>query len=139
MSWEGKYVGLPYAENGRASDGADCWGLACLVYAQELGILLPAYVGAACSTEVAEIAGFVEHERMQGPWIAVGEPRPFDLLVFRRGRYPSHIGIATSQPSMMLHMDGADQAKIVRWSDTRWSHRFIGPFRHLQRALKGAS
>ena len=41
MIWANAYVGLPWADLGRDRTGCDCWGLARLVYAEQLGIALP--------------------------------------------------------------------------------------------------
>ena len=40
-----RYVGLPYAPGGRGPEAFDCWGLARLVYADLLGLALPALDG----------------------------------------------------------------------------------------------
>lgn len=38
--WLNQYVGIPYEVGGRGP-ALDCWGLCCLVYQNELGIVLP--------------------------------------------------------------------------------------------------
>jgi hypothetical protein len=65
--WTRAYIGIPFTELGRSQYGCDCWGLARLVYAQELGIDLPSYVGGYASTEErAEIAGLIGEAELQG-------------------------------------------------------------------------
>ena len=57
MIWANAYVGLPWADLGRDRTGCDCWGLARLVYAEQLGIALPSYSDAyPCAGEQAEVA-----------------------------------------------------------------------------------
>jgi len=135
MSWANAYVGTPYADLGRSKLGCDCWGLARLVYEQELGITLPSYLGDYVSAEErAEIDGLIGDAEHTGPWRPSPQIMPFDLLVFRRGRLRSHIGIALSARHM-LHMDGEDQARIVRLAEPRWQTRYCGAYRHVKRGV----
>ena len=41
-SWVARYIGIPFRDRGLARDGADCWGLARIVYLERFGIALPA-------------------------------------------------------------------------------------------------
>lgn len=132
MSWSNKYIGIPQMDMGRSEQGCDCWGLVRLVYARELNIPLPDYLGTYVSPEEqAEIAALIDQAEANParPWQAVDHPAPFDVLLFRRGRLRSHIGVAVS-PSLMLHMDGTDQARLARFTAPRWSVRFCGAWRY---------
>ena len=44
-TWVKKYVGIPFASNGRAMEGCDCYGLVRLVLMNEYGITLPELSG----------------------------------------------------------------------------------------------
>lgn len=136
MSWSNAYVGLPYADLGRNWEGCDCWGLLRLVYERELGIQLPAYVGAYASAEErAEIEALVAAEEPTGPWARVTRGRPFDAILFRQGRYRAHVGILIDS-GLMLHMAG-EQAKVESWGAPRWRSRLTGLYRHRATDLEG--
>ncbi len=138
MSWSDAYLGLPYADLGRTRAGCDCYGLARLVYADRLGIELPAYLGDYVSAdERAEVAALLDEAEQTGPWRRVVELAPFDLLLFRRGALRSHIAVAVDAVHM-LHMDGEAQARLARLSDPRWKARFMGAFRHVEARLTAA-
>ncbi len=137
MSWANAYIGIASVDLGRTISGCDCWGLARLVYANELQISLPSYAnGYACSDERQEIAALINDARATGPWlIRQGYAQCFDLLVFRQGRYQSHIAIALND-KMMLHVAGEDQSKVERFDQSRWKTRLIGAYQHKQMAAR---
>lgn len=128
--WTNRYVGTPYRELGRDASGCDCWGLAVLVYAGELGIELPGYDGDYASVEErAEIAALIEAGKQQPVWQRVIAPRPFDIALFRQGKFTSHIGIVCA-PERMLHQYGEDCAKIEKYAAPRRHLRLMGFYRH---------
>lgn len=137
--WTNEYVGIPYREFGRDRAGCDCWGLACIAYAEQLGIVLPSYIGAYASVEeLAELSAHIGDVTGNGVWRLVdGLARPFDLAVFRRGRYDTHVGIVVN-PGLMLHTAADDQAKLEHYQTGRWHHRLNGVYRHLEMTSRAA-
>jgi len=136
MSWSSKYVGLPYTDHGRDRDGVDCWGLARLVYAEELGITLPSYADAyASAEELLEVDAILRGASERKQWCAVSQTQPFDLFEFRVGAHRSHVGIAVST-SLMLHVHSGSAALVERiWP--RWTERRTGIYRHIHMVLRG--
>lgn len=131
MSWSNEYVGIPYADMGRARTGCDCWGLARLVYNEQLKAALPDYAnGYASAEEQGEVASLIGRETGASVWTPVVSLAEFDLLLFRHGRHESHIGISLGT-GLMLHMANDDQSKIERFDQGRWVNRFVSGFRHI--------
>jgi len=130
MSWSNDYVGIPFQDVGRTREGCDCWGLACIVYANELQITLPSYADAYETTADQDRVSELLAKR-DDPWSQVKpEMRaPFDLLLFRQGRHDTHVGIVI-EPRTMLHMARGDHAKIEAPTSPLWSSRFVAVFRH---------
>ncbi|MBN9243373.1 MAG: C40 family peptidase [Mesorhizobium sp.] len=123
------YVGIPDLAKGRTRDGADCWGLAMLVYREELGIDLPDHAAEYLDDrDAAEIAAIAGREKVAGRWQKVEEPRLFDLLLFTVGGHDSHVGIYVA-PGQMLHTIKGDYAKIGRYDIAPWRGRFVGAYR----------
>ena len=127
MCWANDYVGIPYQNRGRTREGADCWGLACLVYAAELGMILPAlsnrYANAADASEVGALA------MDQAPlWEEVRDVRPLDLVLLRIGAHACHVGIVV-EPGLMLHLLRGCNAVIERYDGPLWERRVVGVFR----------
>ncbi len=136
--WANKYVGLPFAEFGAARDGINCWGLVVLVYADELGIVLPTYRESYVSLEErAVIAALVDGERADPVWRPVTSARSFDVVTFRRGTLETHVGIVVS-PGLMLHVTADDQAKLEHYTGGQWSHRLTGTYRHVDSLVRAA-
>lgn len=132
MTWSNRYVGTPWGEFGRGRQGCDCWGLACVIYREELGIALPDYLGSASAEERGEIAALVDGAAASPLWLPVdGEALAFDIAVFRRGRLSSHIGIVVTHGTM-IHMVGEDGAKLEDYRRGTWNARLQGHYRHRE-------
>lgn len=139
MSWVNRFIGIPFREFGRDRAGCDCWGLACIVYREELGIWLPDYLGYGSVEEHAEIAALVAGAAASPLWQPV--PRPslpeaFDIAVFRRGRLSTHVGLVI-RPGILLHVEGEDCAKVARYDRGPMALRLAGHYRHQAMALRG--
>lgn len=129
--WTASFVGLPFAERGRTRTGCDCYGLARIVYQEELGVSLPDYLGYTSTEERGEIAALIDGAQELPMWVPVTGPAvAFDLALFRRGRLTTHIGVVVRR-GLMLHMADEDCAKIERFDNGRWSHRLSGVCRHV--------
>lgn len=136
MSWTNGYVGIPYVPFGRGLEGCDCWGLVVLAYAAELGIVLPDYSDAYASPEEqAEVDALVGRASVEPVWSRIDDPQPLDVLVFRRGRLETHVGLHVDR-GRMLHVTADDCAKLERYDVGAWSHRLTGVFRHAAHALQ---
>lgn len=130
--WSADYIGLPFRDGGRARDGLDCWGLVCLVYAEQLGVTLNPLSGRYGSTrESEEIAALAADQSTAGPWrpVAPGDDRPFDVLLFRAYCLPTHVGLICG-PRLMLHATSGRLSGVEFFADGRWLPRLIGAWRH---------
>ncbi|WP_102226877.1 C40 family peptidase [Acidimangrovimonas sediminis] len=129
--WVNRFIAIPHVDLGRDAAGCDCWGLLRHVYAAEFGISLPDYLGEYVSDEESEeVDALVTREEPGGPWRRVEAPRPFDALLFRRGRWRSHVGIVVDARHM-LHM-GDRQSVAEDWTSAVWRRRLAGIYRHHQ-------
>lgn len=130
--WSNRFIGIPYQALGRDCCGADCWGLACIIYREELGISLPDYLGAYGSVdEHAEISALIAGEQASPLWLPVtGDAIAFDVAVFRRGRLSTHVGIVIRH-GVMIHMQDEDCAKIADYRTGAWGQRLQGHYRHV--------
>jgi probable lipoprotein NlpC len=136
MSWSNRFVGIPFGDLGRDRDGADCWGLACIIYREELGISLPDYLGYGTAAEQGEVAALVAGATASPLWLPVSGPAlAFDVAVFRRGHLSSHVGIVVTH-GIMIHMAASDQARVEDYRTGRWRHRFTGHYRWHERAVE---
>lgn len=136
--WSASYVGIPHAEFGHSEAGANCWGLAVLVYARELGIELPTYQGRYTSlAEHREIAALVAGEQADPVWSQVSVARPFDLALFRQGRYATHVGIVV-RDNLLLHVQAGDAAKIQAFHVPPLKDRLTGLYRHVELSPRSA-
>jgi cell wall-associated NlpC family hydrolase len=135
-NWTREYVGLPKLHAGRSRDGIDCYGLVWLVYRDVLGLALPGLAGEAMdATERAEIAALINSGCAAAPWrpIDPGTEREFDMVVFRRGKLESHVGLVVA-PGRMLHIVDVGQSHIGSYVEGPWRPRLVGFHRHEARS-----
>ena len=107
-SWVKKYIGIPFASNGRTAAGCDCYGLARLVLYNEYGIDLPElsdnYSDALNAAETARL--FAENlpvlaaEKLEAPEegaiaVITGHGAPAHVGVAAGGGYILHAGLKT--------------------------------------------
>ncbi|TXN25186.1 NlpC/P60 family protein [Methylobacterium sp. WL19] len=139
MHWSVPYIGLPWQVGGLTRDGIACWGLARLVYAEQLGIEVPDYAASVSSLkERAEVASvFAEGTSAAGPWteVSAGEASEFDIVTFQRAGMTYHAGIVVAL-GRMLHISGKDEDScLVDYTTGRWAPRLAGVYRHKARIL----
>nr|WP_321511089.1 NlpC/P60 family protein [uncultured Celeribacter sp.] len=135
MTWSDRFIGIPQKDLGRDRNGVDCWGLACIIYAEELHISLPEYLGVH-PDEQAEVAALINGATVSPLWLPVSGPAmAFDIAFFKMGAWTSHVGIVVKH-GFMIHVLGDDQSKIERYDTGRWSHRLTGHWRHRERAIQ---
>lgn len=139
MSWPDRFIGIPFVEFGRSRAGCDCWGLACVVYRECLGITLPDYLDYTSAEEHREISALIAGAVASPLWRPVADnAAAYDIAVFRRGLWSTHVGIVI-QPGLMLHIVGEDHAKVARYDTGPFKHRLMGVYRHVHRAGEEAS
>ena len=131
MDWAGRYIDLPYADKGRTVDGLDCWGLARLIYRDQLGIELPSYLeGYTSAEEAAEVAALIEENKPL--WHEVARPQPFDLVALRLKGHPMHCGVCVGQ-GRFIHVMLGTNVTVERLDSPLWAKRITGYFRHDSR------
>lgn len=125
--WSERYLGLPYAPQGRSLAGLDCWGL-CWAVLPAFGLPVPSYAGEyASEQERDEIAGLINHAKPQ--WLRVENAEELDLVTFRRGRIDAHVGVVV-RPGLMLHVTKEKPSCIERYDVGYWANRLTGIWRH---------
>lgn len=135
MSWSNRWVGIPKLDHGRSRCGVDCWGLVYLVYREDLGITLPDYDGYGSVAEHAEIASLIDGAAQSAIWQRADDPLPYDVAMFRLGRWNAHVGLVV-RPGLMLHVTG-DASKHEHLGCGPWMHRLQGYWRPREPVLEG--
>lgn len=126
------YVGLPFQDGGRDRAGCDCYGLARLVMAEQMGIVLPSYSGAYATVEDRKALDGLIAGNM-GPWreIEPGSEKPGDALLMRLAGTESHIGIVVGR-GMVLHTERGAGSVIESYRESRLRRRVVGFYRHVE-------
>lgn len=125
VQWYTKYMSVPFVEKGRSMDGADCWGLACLIYKNELGIILPDYLDVYENTNERDVLAKVIGSEREAHWINPVEPKEFDLVVLNMRGVPMHIGVVT-KPNHMVHCAKDVNTTHEHYGTSRWKHKVMG-------------
>lgn len=134
-AWVRNYEKLPFREKGRDRRGLDCWGLVCLVLAEQAGILLPDFLdfGWERGCDQAQLAlQIIEYRKLFTDWedVDLAAARAFDVLWLRIGRAPFHFAVVTC-PGWMLHCEEGVAVAHERYGSFRWQRRVLGASRHV--------
>ncbi len=129
-TWSNAFIGIPYKEVGDGGEGEHCYSLVVTVYRDVLGVELPAYADHLDRFERREIAALIAGAKSSPLWRKVEIVQPFDVLVFQRGRFDSHIGIAVNK-RQMLHIDECGPSHLARFDRVPWSSKFVYAARHI--------
>lgn len=125
MNWYEKYMSVPFVDKGREMDGADCWGLARLIYKDELGIELPDYLDAYEHTLERKAISLHISDVYEKNWVKVEEPKEFDLVIVDISGVPMHIGIVTKKDHM-IHCSRDVNTAHESLKTSRWKHKIRG-------------
>lgn len=70
----------------------------------------------------------VERPEDAADWVQVEIPNPGDIVVFRRGRRPNHMGVCIGR-GRFLHVEEGCRSCIERLSSPLWNRRIVGFYR----------
>ena len=129
------YVGIPYSDNGRDRKGCDCFGLLMLVYAEQLGVQLPDLDLSYTGLDARASATFMQNYPSEEWGVAVQNPEPWDCMVFRRGKYESHVALYLGD-GYMLEVSQGQCASISKFETSKWRTRLSRILR-LKTLLRG--
>ena len=126
MKYE-KYIGLPYANNGRTEDGIDCWGLVRLFYKNELNIDLPSYIDEYDGPYDRNVAGAIN--AYKDNWETTTTPDVGALVLFNVYGEPAHVGVYVGNGKFLHSREGKDSV-IESLTGSKWSKRFEGYYNY---------
>jgi cell wall-associated NlpC family hydrolase len=120
----------PFQDQGRDFSGWDCWGLIVAAYRQCFGLELPDLAGIP-ALNMAQVGKIFDTCRRS--WIEIfrGSERPADVVLFRRGRWPCHVGLVVS-PGHVLHVEPELDTCIEPFYRDPLQARLVGIYRHAE-------
>lgn len=151
--WTERYSDVPFLENGRTLSGADCWGLACLIWRQELEIDMPLFHGkrlpergpqepagqyrwrcrAYFADEIRRYIGELFTPLCETVDEAIALPvRPGDGVLMRFGSEPSHVAVvcrAARHQVEAIHVYRGINSTVVKLGTRVWRNAVLGFYR----------
>lgn len=130
--WCNNYISVPFEEHGRSRQGCDCWGLARLIYKEQLGIDLPELLDYKNTKDSRNIAELYNVERCDWQEIPLGQEQPFDILVFKMLGLPTHIAVVVNK-GLMIHCEKGCGTHISEYNrEVQWKTRLAGVYRYVK-------
>lgn len=133
-NWWDTYRRIPYLSGGRSHKGVDCYGLIYLVYAEQLGINLPAYTDVYTDAEKTEQTDTIIRAHMGEDWNTVQTPEAFDVILLRIGHRVCHIGLIY-RSGWMIHCLAGSQVTCERYNGITWKNRIVGFCRYIDPSI----
>lgn len=130
LNWAEPYLGIPYRDLGFERAGCSCWGLVCMVYAEQRGIVLPRH-DTITSAQLARMMRAFTDEFGGSPWRPIErcDVTDFDIVLLRERNLPVHVGIAVGN-SRMLHVEQGTNSACVSLSHPFFRGRILGFYRY---------
>jgi hypothetical protein len=126
-SWAGRFIGIPYQDDGYDFDGCNCFGIVHLVLKHQARIEIDPQADVSAD-DVARATERALSVAGNAPWQAVnGEPRLFDVALLRGN--PLHTGIVIA-PRILLHVWRSPMSVAMSFDNPRLRTRFIAFYRH---------
>src|SRR5690625_1838443 len=122
-----RYIGIKFVDHGRSFSGSDCWGVVFLYYKHEKGIELPLLSDYQTTRDADGISKIIEGEKPD--WIRTDEPMEGDVVVFRIGGKPTHVGIYAGKRRFIHAIKGADSC-MESLKTPLWKNRLEGFYRY---------
>ena len=122
-----KYIGLPYATNGRDESGIDCWGLVRLFYKQEYNIDLPSYAeeySGAYDDRILDMMALYKNN-----WQQTTTAEPGSVIVFNILGEPFHVGVYIGEGKFIHARDGMDSV-VESVNSPKWVKRIEGYYKY---------
>jgi hypothetical protein len=126
-----KYVGLPYATNGRDESGIDCWGLVRLFYKQEYNLDLPSYTEEYSGAYDDRILQMMEEYKDN--WAQTTTPQPGSVIVFNILGEPFHVGVYIGEDKFVHAREGMDSV-VESINSPKWNKRIEGYYNYVAQA-----
>lgn len=128
--WCNDYIHIPFVEHGRSRAGCDCWGLARVIYKEQLGIDLPLLLDYKNTKDSKNIADLYEIEHQDWVEIQKGDEKPFDILMFKILGLPTHVGIVVNK-GYMIHCEYGIGTHVSEYNhEFQWQKRLAGIYRY---------
>ena len=122
-----KYLGVPYKNRGRDTNGLDCWGLVLCIYKDIFGIDLP-------DLENYEVDWSYKGndyimERYTNEWVRVEQPQEMDIVLMHNKKgISNHAGVMLDNKNF-IHCPNAGVV-LSKITDKMWVDRISGYFRY---------
>lgn len=132
MSWNNDYINIPFVEHGRTREGGvDCWGLICVVYLEQKGIVLPMLTDYKDTHDNEALNRIITTESSERRWVSIpkGQEQPFDVVVIRNRGIPTHVGVVVRKGSM-LHCERGSGVSFVDYTERQMIRKVEGFFRY---------
>ena len=127
--WSNKYINIPFIDGGRSLEGADCWGLARLIYKEEFNIELPSFSGEYDINDPKLLQEMIVQHK-EG-WQQIYTPEEGCIVVFRMFGAESHIGVAISA-TQFVHAREKYASAVENFSSVEWKNRIAGYFKYRE-------
>ena len=130
--WCNNYISVPFADKGRTRLGCDCWGLARIIYREQLNIDLPELLEYGNTKDSKSIAELYDVEHKVWSEVPLGEEKPFDILVFNIYGLPCHVAVVVDN-GLMIHCEKGCGTHLSEYNkEAQWSQRLAGIYRYAK-------